>query len=257
MISTVCGILDKNAGLEGCERMDIAIVEDEEAHSKLLRQYILDWAEERSRTVHIFTYANAESFLFGLEDGAPDAVFVDIQMPGMNGMEMVRKLREKDAAVPVVFTTGLSEYLQEGYEVQALHYLVKPISAEKVFECMDRVCSRNNTRNLFPVRTEDGMVKLDLREANYCEAEGHYAKFAMTDKTQIRVMRSISEMEQELSEEAFVKCHRSYLCNLENVKQIVQDVVIFDNGESVPISRRLYRDFNRKFIEFYRGCEKR
>lgn len=232
-------------------------MEDEEVHSSLLQQHILAWAGERGRTVHIFTYGNAESFLFSLEDGVPDAVFADIQMPGMNGMEMVRKLREKDSEMPVVFTSGLSEYLQEGYEVQALHYLIKPISAGKVFECMDRVCSRKNTRNLFTARTEDGMVRLDLREVNYCEAEGHYTRFTMTDRTEIRVLSSISEAEKELPEDAFVRCHRSYLCNLENVKQIVQDNVIFDNGESVPISRRLYRDFNRRFIEFYRGCEKR
>lgn len=233
--------------------MNIAIVEDEPVHSDLLRQQIKAWAGVRGRTVHIFTYANAESFLFSLEDGVPDAVFADIQMPGMNGMEMIRKLREKDSEMPVVFTSGLSEYLREGYEVRALHYLVKPISEEKVFECMDRVCSHKDTREMFAARTEDGMVRLDLREANYCEADGHYARFVMADKSEILVMNSISELEKDLPGEAFVRCHRSYLCNLENVKQIVQDNVIFDNGASVPVSRRMYRDFNRRFIEFYRG----
>lgn len=237
--------------------MDIAIVEDEPVHSSLLQQYISDWAGERNKTVHTVVYPDAESFLFSLEDRVPDAVFADIQMPGMNGMEMVRKLREKDGTMPVVFTSGLSEYLQEGYEVQALHYLIKPISAEKVFECMDRVCSRKDIRNLFTVRTEDGMARLDLRETDYCEAEGHYTRFVMSDRTKIRVMKSISELERELPKEMFARCHRSYLCNLGNVKQIVQDIVIFDNGESVPVSRRLYQDFNRRFIEFYRGRAER
>lgn len=233
--------------------MNIAIVEDEPVHSRLLQQYISAWAGTRGRVVHIFPYTNAESFLFSMEDGLPDAVFADIQMPGMNGMEMIRKLRKRDGGLPVVFTSGLSEYLQEGYEVQALHYLVKPISEEKVFDCMDRVCSRKNTRELFAARTEEGMVRVDLREVNYCEAEGHYTRIVMADKTAVRVMKSISELDRELSGRVFVKCHRSYLCNLENVKQIVQDTVTFDNGESVPVSRRLYRDLNRRFIEFYRG----
>ena len=107
--------------------MDIAIVEDEPVHSKVLSQYIFTWAKKQNKTVHISTYTNAAAFLFSLEDRAPDAVFADIQMPGMNGMEMIRKLREKDSEMPVIFTSGLSEYLREGYEVQALHYLIKPI----------------------------------------------------------------------------------------------------------------------------------
>lgn len=233
--------------------MDIAIVEDEEIHSSLLRQYILAWAEERSKAVRIFTYTNAESFLFSLEDNMPDAVFADIQMPGMNGMDMIRKLRETDGEIPVIFTSGLSEYLREGYEVQALHYLIKPISEEKVFECMDRVCSRKDTRELFAARTEEGMIRIDLREANYCEAQGHYVRFVMADKSEVLVMNSISELEKDLPGETFVRCHRSYLCNLENIKRIVQDSVIFDNGESAPVSRRMYRDLNRKFIEYYKG----
>lgn len=237
--------------------MNIAIVEDEPVHLRLLQKYISAWAEAANKTVHILTYEDAAGFLFGLEDRMPDAVFADIQMPGMNGMEMIRKLREKDSKMPVIFTTGLTEYLREGYEVQALHYLVKPISEEKVFECMDRVCRQKNTEELFVVRTKDGMVRLDLREANYCEAEGHYAKFVMTDKTEVSVLKSISELESELPDHTFVKCHRSYLCNLENVKQIVRDNVIFDNGDVTPVSRRMYPDFNRKFIAFYRGCAKR
>lgn len=233
--------------------MNIAIVEDEEVHSGLLRQYILAWGEARKKTVHACIYENAESFLFTLEDSAADAVFADIQMPGMNGMEMIRKLREKDSKMPVVFTSGLSDYLQEGYEVQALHYLLKPISAEKVFECMDRICSQKDTRKLYTVRTLSGMSRLDLEEVNYCEAEGHYSRFVMTDRSQVRAMKSISELEGELPGEAFVKCHRCYLCNLDNVKQIVEDSIIFDNGESVPVSRRLYRECNKRFIEFYKS----
>lgn len=232
--------------------MKIAIVEDEEVHSGLLRQYILAWGELRGKTVHVRIYPYAESFLFDLEDSGPDAVFADIQMPGMNGMEMIRRLREKDGGMPVVFTSGLTDYLREGYEVQALHYLVKPISEEKVRECMDRISSRRDTRELFTLRTPEGTARIDLHEVNYCEAEGHYVRFVMTDRSQVRGMKSISELEKELPAGSFVRCHRCYLCNLENVKQIVEDSVFFDNGESAPVSRRVYKELNRRFIEYYK-----
>lgn len=232
--------------------MRIAIVEDEEVHSSLLHRYILAWGTARGKAIRVQVYVRAEDFLFDLEDHAPDAVFADIQMPGMNGMEMVHRLREKDSQMPVIFTTGLSDYLQEGYEVQALHYLLKPITEEKVFACMDRICTRKDTRKLYTVKTCDGMARLDLNAVNYCEAEGHYARFLMTDGQEIRVIKSISDLEKELSGNAFVKCHRCYLCNLENVRQIMEDSVIFDNGALAPVSRRLYRELNRKFIEHYR-----
>ncbi|MCM1188058.1 MAG: LytTR family DNA-binding domain-containing protein [bacterium] len=232
--------------------MEIAIVEDEAVHSALLQRHILSWARSRGRVCRVFCYENAESFLFELEDRMPDAVFADIQMPGMNGMEMIRKLRERDEELPVVFTSGLSDYLQEGYEVRALHYLLKPISREKVFECMDRVSRRKEAGALFVVRTPEGMGRLNLREVNYCESQGHYARFLMRDGTEIQVMKSLSELEAELSGGAFVRCHRCYLCNLENVRQILQDSVLFDNDASIPVSRRLYRELNRRFIDFYR-----
>lgn len=234
--------------------MNIAIVEDEEAHSSLLQGYVSAWGEARGKAVHVRVYPDAGSFLFELEDGGPDAVFADIQMPGMNGMEMVRRLRERDAGMPVVFTSGLSDYLQEGYEVQALHYLIKPISREKVFDCMDRICSRRDAGETYTVRTPEGMAKLDLREVNYCEARGHYTGFVMRDRSEIRAMKSISELERELPGEMIVKCHRSYLCNLENIKRISEESVVFDNGASAPVSRRLYREMNRRFIEYYRNC---
>lgn len=123
--------------------MKLAVVEDEAVHGRLLEQYIADWGKRNGIPVSVRTYPSAESFLFEWEDMPADAVFADIQMPGMDGMEMVRKLREKDEKVPVVFATGVADHMQEGYEVEALNYLLKPLSAEKVSACLDRVLRRH------------------------------------------------------------------------------------------------------------------
>ncbi|MDE7044933.1 MAG: response regulator, partial [Acetatifactor sp.] len=137
--------------------MKLAIVEDEAVHGKLLEQYIEEWGKQNNVPVSVKTYVNAESFLFEWEDMPCDAVFADIQMPGMDGMEMVRKLREKDAKIPVVFTTGITDYMQEGYEVEALNYLVKPLSAEKVSACLDKVLQRHEVTEYLMAETLDGM----------------------------------------------------------------------------------------------------
>ncbi len=236
--------------------MNIAIVEDEPAHSRLLQQYIEKWGRSYAGHVRVFCYESAEQFLFCMEDQVFDAVFADIQMPGMNGMDMVRKLRGRDERLPVIFTTGAADYMQEGYEVAALHYLLKPISEEKVFACLERACRQKREQDYYMIRSWDGPFKAGLRDINYCEAVRHDTIFVMTDRTGIHSMSGISDVEKELPEKLFMRCHRSYLCNIGNIRRITQEGILFDNGDTIPVSRRLYREVNRRFIEFFkRGKE--
>lgn len=229
--------------------MRLVIVEDEAVHGKLLEQYIEEWAMQNDVLVNIKTYISAESFLFAWEDMPCDAVFADIQMPGMDGMEMVRKLREKDAKVPVIFATGIADYMQEGYEVEALNYLLKPLSAEKVSACLDKVLQRHEAAEYLVVETLDGVRKLPVEAVNYCEAAGHNTELGLTSGEKLFSLSSLSKLEKELSDKGFVKCHRSYLCNISNLNRITSETLIFDDGTEIPVSRRLYRTVNKAFID--------
>ncbi len=229
--------------------MRLAIVEDEAVHGKLLEQYIESWGKQNGISVSVKIYVSAESFLFEWEDIPSDAVFVDIQMPGMDGMEMVRKLREKDAKIPVIFATGISDYMQEGYEVEALNYLLKPLSAEKVSACLDKVLRRHEAAEFLVTETLDGIRKLPVEVVNYCEAAGHNTKLGLTGGEKLFSLNSLSRLELELADKGFVKCHRSYLCNISNLNRITSDTLTFDDGTEIPVSRRLYRTVNRAFID--------
>ncbi len=229
--------------------MRLAIVEDEAVHGKLLEQYIVEWGKQEDILVSVKIYASAESFLFEWEDMPCDAVFADIQMSGMDGMEMVRKLREKDVKIPVVFTTGISDYMQEGYEVEALNYLIKPLSAEKVCACLDKILRRHKATEYLVAETLDGVRKLPVETVNYCEAAGHNVELGLTGGGKLFVQSSLSKLEKELSEKGFVKCHRSYLCNISNLNRIAPDMLIFDDGTRIPVSRRLHQTVNRAFID--------
>lgn len=229
--------------------MKLAVVEDEAIHGKLLKQYIEDWGKQNNVPVSVKIYISAESFLFEWEDMPCDGVFADIQMPGMDGMAMVRKLREKDAKIPVIFTTGITDYMQEGYEVEALNYLVKPLSAGKVAACLDRVLRRHEAAEYLLAETLEGMRKLPVEAVNYCEAAGHNTKLGLAGGEKIFSMASLSELEKELADKGFVKCHRSYLCNLSNLNRITSDALVFDDGTDIPVSRRLYRTVNKAFID--------
>ena len=116
--------------------MKIAIIEDEQLHMELLMGYIQSWGIQKKVVVEIESFPNAESFLFHWEE------VVDIQMKEVNGMELAKYIRKKDKNIVIIFTTGIADFMEEGYEVEAMHYLLKPISRKKVEQCMDRVKER-------------------------------------------------------------------------------------------------------------------
>ncbi len=217
--------------------MKIVIVEDEEVHGRRLEQYILEWGRRSRIPVSVKICDNAEIFFFYWEDESFDVVFADIQMPGMNGMDMVKKLRLQGFQVPVVFTTGIEDYMQEGYEVEALHYLLKPLSKEKVAACLDKVLEKHEAVGFLTVDTARGVQKIDIAAIDYCEAVGHRIQIVLAGGGRICSTDSLSDLAGKLSGRGFLKCHRSYLCKVDNMNRIVEDMVFFDDGEGAPVSR--------------------
>ena len=233
--------------------MRIAIIEDEQVHRELLDTYIRKWGIDSKVMLTIEHYENAESFLFHWEDMNFDVLFVDIQMSGMNGMELARQIRTKDVNTTIVFTTGIADYLEEGYEVAALRYLLKPISEEKVFACLKLVSEMRKTDDCVIIHTSnEEMRKLSEEEINYVEAMGHGSRIGIAYGGEIECKESLSELEQLLDREEYRKCHRSYLCRVGNIHQIDKERIYFDDGNSIPVSRRMYQEMNKAFIEYYR-----
>ncbi len=154
--------------------MKIAIIEDEPVHADLLEGYLQGWSRDRQTAVKTVRFSSAESFLFEWETEQDlDALFVDIQMKKMNGMEMAKQVRERDGRVSIIFTTGMADFMEEGYEVEAMHYLLKPINQEKVWSCMDKIRVRNENAQYILVHGSDGVCRLAAEQINYIEAWGH------------------------------------------------------------------------------------
>lgn len=251
--------------------MKIAIIEDERLHAELLVKYLKAWGRKKGRTTEISLFPSAEAFLFSWEEApAFDVLFVDIQMKEMNGMEMARRVRSEDREIAIVFTTGIADYLMEGYEVEALHYLIKPISREKIGLCMDKVENRRKTGQYLLVHHSDGVRKILSEQINYVEARGHGAVLGLAGKDgdlwkdscegsgtgeQAEVLESLSELEKMLAQDCFFKCHRSYLCRIANIHHIDKKEIYFDNGSHIPVSRRMYAEVNQAFIQYFRKMD--
>lgn len=231
--------------------MKVAIVEDEVLHRELLAAYVQGWNREKKLPLQLRYYENAEQFLFSWEDENFDVLFLDIQMSGMNGMDLAKKIRQKDKTIFIVFTTGIADYIEEGYEVEALHYLIKPIKETKVHACLDKAIQKRKKKQILLIHREEEVQKIPLEEINYVEARGHGTVIGLSYQPPAEAKESISELESILGQ-AFIKCHRSYLCRIDAVHRIDKNNVFFDDGSCVPISRRMYSVVNQAFIQHFR-----
>lgn len=237
--------------------MKIAIIEDDPIHSELLFSYLQDWSREKEIPVNIMPFSSAEDFLFLWDETNDfDILFVDIQMEHMNGMELARRIREKDREVALVFTTGADDYLEEGYDVDAMYYLLKPLSREKISRCMDRAALRRREEQSLLVHGKDETIRLFTGRITYVEARGHgcivetCSRLGETSQTEI--MESISEMSELLAPYGFVRCHRSYLCRVAGIYQIGKTEILLENGSVIPVRRRMYGEVNHAFIRHFR-----
>ena len=236
--------------------MKIAIIEDEKIHTDYLAEYLQEWSLQRGKPVDILAFISAESFLFAWEeDRTFDNLFVDIQMKTMNGMEMVKKIRERDHETAIVFTTGIDDYLASGYEVDAMHYLLKPLNREKIFQCMDKAAQRQRKETFILLHGRDESIKVSERHISYVEARGHGCIVELCSRPEevdlLEITDSITHMEEQLASCGFVRCHRSYLCRVGSIRRITRTDILLDSGSTIPISRRMYEQVNQAFIRFF------
>ena len=230
----------------------IAICDDEQAQSMLLQGYVKEWSVLRSEPVEIRLFPSGEAFLFQWEEEKRwDALLLDILMTGINGMELARQIRAQGDRLPILFITGVSDYVEEGYEVEALHYLRKPVSRKKLFSCLDRAMERSARESALLLTTPDGEeIRLNQKEIAVLEAAGRRVLLTTENGTTTEVKSGFHELLDALAPGEFVQCHRSYVVGLRHVQRLQKEQFVLDSGKTVPISRRLFAEVNAAFVRF-------
>ncbi len=232
--------------------MTIAVVDDDDRQKEYLIKLVKKWADSRSIAADVCGYGSAEAFLFDYEDKPVSLLLLDIEMKGQNGMELAKRLRARGDSLPVVFITGFADYMSEGYDVEALHYLLKPLDDAKLIRVLDRYAERKvDAVGELVVDTENGSMHLNLSELLYVEAFGRTCRLYMHNGRRIDAYAGIGEFREKLPAGEFVNCHRSYTVNLRYVRAVGRTCLTLDNGEQILVSRRLYGEVGKAFTAYY------
>ena len=239
--------------------MTICYCEDESAQAKAFAIKIDQWAKNRNMKVRTDLFECAEEYLFKAEQNYYDVIFLDISMRGQNGMELARKIREKEKDVILVFVTSDVSYVFDGYEVGAYRYLMKPVDEEKLWEILDyaRMQKEVEEENYILVKKDSQSVRVNLKDIIYIEAQKHYVNLCMENKESINIKTAFTELLQETQEKSdtILLTHRSYAVNIEKVVRIERTECVLSDSSVIPVSRSFYKEVNEAFIKYHLGRE--
>ena len=218
--------------------MRIAICDDEKDIREILAEKVNKYCPE----AEIFCYASGQEVLTA--DRMPDILFLDIQMPGVSGMETAQGLRARSKELILIFVTALEEYVFQAFDVGAFHYLVKPVEDEKLKTVLRRAVKREQCAcgDYIVVSRERQRRKIFLDSVWYFEIKGRQIDVHQ-EKGVFTYYEQIGLLEKQLEGKGFFRCHKSYLINLKHVEVYNRQEAILENGERIIIARRRYEAF--------------
>jgi len=225
----------------------VAICDDSDADRRYIMNMVRSWASAAGHEVQIDGFPSAESFLFRYAGESDyDILLLDIEMGAMDGVTMAKELRKSNDTVQIIFITGYSDYISEGYEVAALHYLMKPVNEEKLCLVLDRAAeklAKNEQVLNFEVSGE--MVRVPIYQIRYADVIGNYV--TVHAQTDVTVKMTLGELEKQL-DERFYRVGRSALVNLTQISRVTRTEIRLNDGTAIPLPRGAYEGVNRAII---------
>ena len=240
-------------------KWNVAICEDNLIQQKNLIHMLKRWEESSHHTFQLHTFCDCESFWFAWSEQMNfDILLLDIDLGQgkMTGMELARQIRKKDSKLTIIFITALFEYISEGYDVQAFHYLIKPIEETKLFEILNRATLVSKSKEEYLLlEDESGVQLIPHSQILYAEAFSHSIALYYQKDDQIICQyfrMSMTELEQKLPHSTFYRCHRSYLVHLNHIQKLNKGEVHLDCDRRIPVSRSKEKTLYETFLNYHR-----
>ena len=227
--------------------MNISLCDDNAQERAYIKNLVLDWADRSGAGVSIREYPSAEALLFSYSDFPPDILLLDIEMPGLSGVELAKKLRQDgNRLLRIIFITAYSDYISEGYDVAATHYLLKPVDREKLFSVLSRAVERiaDDGKRLV-LETPDETALVPICDIKFIEVIKNYV--TVHAEREYTLKKPLKEIEHEL-DERFIRVGRSYIVNLYFITRVTRSEIFLKGGDAVPLPRGAYEKVNRAII---------
>ncbi|MFA9559018.1 LytR/AlgR family response regulator transcription factor [Evansella sp. AB-rgal1] len=230
--------------------MRIAIVEDEIHYQDQLKEFLLKFEQDKGETIEVTTYSDGDEFIENYQ-AQFDIILMDVQMPLMDGMSAAEEIRKVDSEVVIIFITNMAQYAIKGYAVDALDYVLKPISyfsfSQRLSRAVDRMKKRED--NHITIKIKGGVTRLKISDIYYVESQGHKLIF-QTRLGEFTTTGTMKELEGELSSYHFFRGHKGYLYNLEHVDGMNESCAVVQ-GEELPVSRTKRKPFMEALSNYW------
>ena len=238
--------------------INIALIDDNLNDLNTLKSFIDKYTESDELDSHIevnITTYNDPTLFLSENNFKYDLIFLDIEMPKINGISLAKRIREKDSNVGLVFITNMAQYAINGYEVSAIDYILKPLDYYDFalkFNKIINFVKRNISNYIYLKSVENNLIKVDVNEIIYVEIFSHYLIYHLENR-EIKVRGTISEAENNLSNYYFSRISKSFLINLKHVINIKLDNVLLTGNIELIISRLRKKDFLEAFYKYLGG----
>lgn len=231
--------------------MKIAVVDDNKKDSELFLKLIESYEKKHHRMIYTQSFNSGENFLTEFQKGKFSAIFLDIYMGGINGVETAREIRQKDDEVRLFFTTTSSEHLADGFAVEATHYLIKPLTEEKIDEAMHRLrdfFAKEESIIVFPNGSKE--ISIPKNQILYIETIRN-GIMVYCRKEAIPVRCSISEAMERLQFSNFLRCHRYSAVHLEAVVRVEDDSFVMADGKRILMRREGRKELKETYYNYF------
>jgi DNA-binding LytR/AlgR family response regulator len=226
--------------------LNISLVDDDGAFLADLKSRVERHLAEREIESNVCAFPDAESFWEHHRRTPSDLVFLDIMLPGDNGISTARAIHAADKGTAIVFLTSSPEFAMVGYGVNALFYLLKPVDDDKIRQAVEACRKRLSERNRIVVKTETGLVGINVETITHLEIMNRHVRIHAPPAAHMH-RGKLSDLAGTLPP-GFAQVHKSFYVNLDRVTALMPTRAVLDDGQSVPISRRFRKDAADRFF---------